>query len=580
MKNIQDFLDKDSSKLTLGESSILNINKKFVDFDSNLLELDIFKNYGFSIGIIYSIDNKNWSLPKDITDFEQEIEYYKDLARINQVEFYVHIKLIFKLVDDSNNIFTQYNQNNSDYFPEIILNDLKYDGETLLNQELITIEQYVEIVKKFPSWNLYDNQKVTIDRWLSECVAVNNRIGHQCIYFKTEPNHEKIIETLSSITTRDVVSIKKIIISSPDNELPTDRNTFTEWDMPMIDDFIIHIPDLLFKLIFGNEIPSQKDFIYLPILNKLYTINSVQPGQKFMGVTGWWECYLIKYEEDENVSKDLLNTDLMKGITSVINTIPNLDEESISDLYNKFENIIDDGLITADKEVTTTIEEKKEVTNNLNNHLVDSTSYVSLKETENQRNFYNKRLKIVTINPDSLSFPLNMYDVSTVEERKIGLNYDLIDATKINKFSTIINPNSKILLSFNFVLIKRFSSNIIDILYSDNIFLSLKIKGKNLILIKDTQEYIINYRFEESNFYQINITENTINICILENKQKRIVHIYEYQLINITDNNLKITNINLYGGNYYLGQLLFKINGNKILEDKTLPVLNMNSFGL
>ena len=580
MKNIQDFLDKDSSKLTLGESSILNINKKFVDFDSNLLELDIFKNYGFSIGIIYSIDNKNWSLPKDITDFEQEIEYYKDLARINQVEFYVHIKIIFKLVDESNNIFTQYNQNNSDYFPEIILNGLKYDGETLLNQELITIEQYVEIVKKFPSWNLYDNQKVTIDRWLSECVAVNNRIGHQCIYFKTEPNHEKIIETLSSITTRDVVSIKKIIISSPDNELPTDRNTFTEWDMPMIDDFIIHIPDLLFKLIFGNEIPSQKDFIYLPILNKLYTINSVQPGQKFMGVTGWWECYLIKYEEDENVSKDLLNTDLMKGITSVINTISNLDEESISDLYNKFENIIDDGLITADKEVTTTIEEKKEVTNNLNNHLVDSTSYVSLKETENQRNFYNKRLKIVTINPDSLSFPLNMYDVSTVEERKIGLNYDLIDATKINKFSTIINPNSKILLSFNFVLIKRFSSNIIDILYSDNIFLSLKIKGKNLILIKDTQEYIINYRFEESNFYQINITENTINICILENKQKRIVHIYEYQLINNTDNNLKITNINLYGGNYYLGQLLFKINGNKILEDKTLPVLNMNSFGL
>ena len=37
MKNIQDFLDKDSSKLTLGESSSLNINKKFVDFDSNLL---------------------------------------------------------------------------------------------------------------------------------------------------------------------------------------------------------------------------------------------------------------------------------------------------------------------------------------------------------------------------------------------------------------------------------------------------------------------------------------------------------------------------------------------------------------
>lgn len=76
------------------------------------------------------------------------------------------------------------------------------------------------------------------------------------------------------------------------------------------------------------------------------------------------------------------------------------------DLYNKFENIIDDGLITAEIKKLQLLLRRKEVTNNLNNHLVDSTSYVSLKETENQRNFYNKRLKIVTINPDPLSLHL------------------------------------------------------------------------------------------------------------------------------------------------------------------------------
>ena len=58
-----------------------------------------------------------------------------------------------------------------------------------------------------------------------------------------------------------------------------------------------------------------------------------------------------------------------------------------------------------------------------------------------------------------------------------------------------------------------------------------------------------------------------------------MVHIYDYELFNDLDN-FKFTSININGGNYYLGQFLLKINNNKILEDKTLPVLNMNSFGL
>ena len=575
MKDIKDFMMTDDSKLTLESSSILFIKEKFIDFDSELLVIDIFKNFGFSLNVMYSIDNQNWSIPKSISEFDIEIKYYKQLAQINNVEFYCYIKIIVKLIDSSNNIFTQYNQNLSDYFPTIIFNDISYNDETLLNKDLIEVEQYIDIVNKFPSWNLYDNQQISIDRWLSECVAVNTRIGHQCIYFKTDPDRDKIENTLSSITKRDVSAIKKLIFSCPDNELPTDRNIFSEWDMPMIDDFSIHIPDLLFKMIFGNEIPSTKDFIYLPILNKLYTLNSVQPGQKFMGVTGWWECFLIKYEDDENVSKD----NLLSGINSVIGTLPNLDEESISDLYSKFENILDDGLIDSESILEETIEEKKEATNNFSNKLVDSTSFISLKETENQRKFFNKRLKINTINPDSLSFPINMYDVSTVKDREIGITYDLIDATKINKFSTEIIDSSKILLSFNFVLLKRFSTDIIDLFFNTNILFTIKIKGKNLIIMKNNQEYIINYKLDEDCFYQINITEKNVMIFVLNNKEKSLVHIFDYQLL-INQQKINLTSINIYGGSYYLGQLLFKINNKKILEDKTLPVLNMNSFGL
>lgn len=575
-----DFMDKDTSKLSLDVSSILIFKNKFIEFDSDLLVIDIFNNFGFDLNMMYSVDGQNWSIPKSINEFEDEIVYYKNLAQTNAVEFYCYLKLIVRLIDDTNNMYSQFNSNIKDYFPEIIFNDIAYDNTTLLSNGSVVVEQYIEIIKKFPTWNLYDNQQVTIDRWLSECVAVTNRTGHQCIYFKTEPVQEEINNTLASITKRDVAGIKKLIISSPDNELPSDRNTFSEWDMPMIDDFVIHIPDLLFKLVFGQEIPSSKDFLYLPILNKLYTVNSVQPGQKFMGVTGWWECYLIKYEDDENVNKDnLLDDNMMSGISAVLNTIPNLDEETISDLYSKFEDVLDDGLVDVESVLEATIEEKKEATNNFSNKLVDSTSFISLKETENQRKFFNKRLKVITINPDSLSFPINMYDVSAIDLRKIGLTYDLLDATKINKFSTQVNVDSDILITFNFVLLKRFTAEIIDVLYNDSILFTVKVKGKNLIILKDSTEYIINYKFEENYFYQINITNNSVSIFILENKKKQMVHIFEYTLFNDT-NNVKLSSINLYGGMYYLGQFLVKINNNKILEDKTLPVLNMNSFGL
>ena len=134
MKDIKDFMMTDDSKLTLESSSILFIKEKFIDFDSELLVIDIFKNFGFSLNVMYSIDNQNWSIPKSISEFDIEIKYYKKLAQINNVEFYCYIKIIVKLIDSSNNIFTQYNQNLSDYFPTIIFNDISYNDETLLNK--------------------------------------------------------------------------------------------------------------------------------------------------------------------------------------------------------------------------------------------------------------------------------------------------------------------------------------------------------------------------------------------------------------------------------------------------------------
>lgn len=579
MKDILDFLNINGTgkKLTFTDSVILHITEGFLDFDENIFNIDIAQNHGFNVKLIISFDNVNWSIPKDLSDITEELIMNKELSIINNTPFIVRFKIFIRQIDESNNSLTQYNQNVNENQSEIVLNDISYGGVNLYDK--IKVTEYVETIKRFPSWNLYDNQQISIDRWKAECIAVTVRTGHQCIYFKTEPDNEEIRHTLSALCDRSVVAIKKMYFSSPENELPTDRNIFTEWDMPMMDEFVVHIVDDLFKQIFGNTIPQNKDFLYIPILNKLYTVNSVQPGIKFMGSLGWWEVFLTKYEEDEIVEKNI--DSVIQMVQNTVTNIPNLDEESISDIYDHFENMMDDGLITAQKQLTITTEEKKKATQGYSNKLVDSTFYIDLKDTEIQREWYAKRLKIVSINPDNLAFPLSVYNFNSVTDRTIGLIYNLTNAVSINKFPIDIKKDTEINISFNFVFLKRYTNEIIDINCNGIPIFTISLKQKSLVIKRDNLEFNVTYKFEENEFYQINISNNKVMIFQLTDNNKELVHIFEYDLF-VNENetfNLISNEIILYGGPYYLGQFQFSINKNKIIDDKTLPLLKMNVFG-
>lgn len=585
MKDINSSVDM-SSVIKLNSSSILQINSIIENFDTNKFSINILSNNGFKIDISYCVISEDdsyelWSYPKSIFEFENELQIIS--------KNFIHlpnIKIKFKLTNISEK--NQYFKNQSNLFntipqtnitqAEIVIDKIEYDGCSLIDD--ITIISVEETINLYPTFNLYNNQQVTINRWLQECVAVNNRVGHHCIYFKTEVNDT--INTLNSIESRDVNSIKRIVVSVPDNELPTDRVTFSEWDIPMMEDFIIHIPDLLFKNIFGNEIPSNEDFIYFPILNKLYSINTVQPGGRYMGQTGWWECYLIKFEDDELVSKNEIrknptplqsNPNSILAIQNVINTVPNIDDKDISELYSIFENVSNNDIVDTEYLGENTVEEKKLVTDNFSNRLIDSTHYVDLKETDYQREKYHQRLKIITINPDSLSFPLNVYDASNVEQRIIALTYNLNEATKINKFERVISNTKPIKLRFDFVMLKRFNSDIFDIVSGNVNVFNLSMRGKSFILTFQEKEYKLDYKFIENVLYQIELTNTTLSIFDSSNL------VYKLEFNELTNYEFNTTELIWYGGNYYFGNTRLFLNDNQIINDKNLPVLIMNQFG-
>lgn len=567
----------DSNKIEFFESTFLYFQRTFdaLNIVTDIV-LEVSKNVNFEVLFAYSLDDSNYS------------EYVKQSDCIitdNLIPIYVSIQCKRIINTDSKTPTTIYQTENIDpTIANLIIDSIKYLGEEITDVKFKTI---YDIVNEYPKWNFYDNQNVQVDRWLKQCNAISESFGLVCVYFKTEPTEEGTVHTIANHSMRNVVKIKKIHFLIPDNEIPEDRNNYTDWDFALQDDFIIHIINQKFVQAFGNVIPSEKDYLYFPMINKLFRINTApQPKKGFMGVSAWWEVFLAKYEDDDTVTIDADLKNSMTGIPEFDEGMELIEYQELSDVLNEIDLFKSDTVFSVEKIQKDTVEEKKKVTQNYTNKLEDSNFYVSLKETEAQREFYNKRLTIVSINPDDSSFPINMYNCSDVQKRVIGMQYSLLDYTTKNKFSTVVDTGYQI--SFNFVLMNNFVGEIFDILSNFVSIITIKNNRNTLELIDNSnqQSFLINYKFIQKELYQIIIDYNlslrqySIKIFSLINMEKNL----EYQNIYIHDNNQQnlnnlITNLDLFGGTYLVNDISISINNKNILKDVCNPLLQMNKLG-
>lgn len=559
--------------INLFEDSVIYFKNKFVNFDIDKLVLFVKTQIDFEIKFAFSLDNVNWSFPVEKENWNFE---YQSINELNDFYLSIWCKKINLQKSDSNTLFLNQNIDNKNIH-ELLIEKIVYDSVNIeFNENTIFINTLNKIVNTNNKWNFYDNQQTNIRRWLDTCVSVVNSYGHQCIYFKTEVI--EVNNTLATNVLRNVVNIKKIPIISPDNELPQDRNVYSEWDMPMEGDFVIHVVDEVFKNAFGEtKVPLSKDYLYLPIINKLFRVSSVQPVNGFMGRIGWWEVFLSKFEDDETIK-------ISNELKEVYSGIQEFDDSF--DLLDEYENIIDEDVLDNEYIDEKTSEEKREVTNNFSNRLVDSTHYIDLKETELQRQFYSKNLAIVSINPDNHAFPVTMYNCSDIEKRVVALTYNLVDLVSKNKNKLICDTFE---FSTNFVLLQKFSGELFDFIGPNELSLfTLEFNRKKLTLIvhKYQLNYVINYDFIENEFYQILIKYDShykqlsVRIYLLENKQKNLVFQNLYILNSENYSKFEFNKLYLYGGKFLTNEVILKINENKILTDNVTPVLVMNKMGL
>ena len=148
----------------------------------------------------------------------------------------------------------------------------------------------------------------------------NNIFGHEVTYFKTEPDARTEDVILMEYSLHDVVSKDTVKILVPDNEFPSEANTYDIFGMEFAE-FEIHIVAEEFEKVFGlGTSPRNMDYMYIPIINKMYEVESVSLADEFNKENSYWRVKLIKYQDRTSVNKGEFEQDtddLTTGIEEV-----------------------------------------------------------------------------------------------------------------------------------------------------------------------------------------------------------------------------------------------------------------------
>lgn len=608
---VKTVIDRENKYLQFTEGTYLYFTDMFPSVDFSKFKLSIPENSNFNILWAYSFVPNQFLSYKPIEEYPNIIEYKS--ASGENIPIYVSIFFQKDWVDITTTDL-DVKSHNLEIEHSIILERDMFYGLKRLDYR---IKSFSDIYQKQTSWNLYNNTEVVINNWKNQCRAIATLGGIQCLYFRTVPKES--VDTLRTHNIREVSDIKRMYINLPNGEVPQDKFIYTDWDMPLQDDFMVHIVIELFQQAFGeNTVPEEKDFIYFPLFQKIFRVSTMQPVNRYMGQVAWWEVYLAKFEDDETVKidKSLLqnvsDVDYVLGLGNVEISedkfpetewdtehefLPEVTPEATHNkkVLDAQKSIIDDiqqhinsSVVSSDKLDFKTIEERKTATAGMSNNLVDSTFNVSLKETEKIRESFDNRLNIVSVNPSSEAFPINMYDTKTVERRVIALTWNLYDFTTKNKFSTTIGSGFN--LSFDYVLSGSFNSEILAL--SDRwgfqkFIIELKRNKLSVNDVNSAQEFLVDFKLEKNEFYQIQLIYNvirqsyTVLIYGLVLSEKQLLHSQEFQIkksIFTNSVNTEVSKVYLFGGNQYLGNLILFINDNKILHDTCKPLLVMNEF--
>ena len=179
----------------------------------------------------------------------------------------------------------------------------------------------------------YDVMGPGIQLWKDLSCAVSEMFGHCVRYFKTQAKLESADTILKEYSLYSVTDVKDIKILVPGNEFPDNAVQFFPFDMDFGDGIEVHIVKEHFERAFGyDDLPEQKDYLYFPLLDRIYEVHSAYLFKDFMAAEAYYKVMLFKWQDKQNVMRE--NPDIAQYVDDLTENFdeilqPEIDKEFI-----------------------------------------------------------------------------------------------------------------------------------------------------------------------------------------------------------------------------------------------------------
>lgn len=270
--------------------------------------------------IRYSRNRKDWSLWYDISptnlgstsdiifedcsNFYFEVKYEYDDGTFNELSSIIQvneIKLRFGSSQSQPNTFS----------PSIACSDEKCTTIVAESNPAFRPYQVDSAIGMFKELSFY----------------ANTMFGHEVVYFRTVPESDSGDFIFKEWTLFKNVDRKCLKILVPNNAFPSNDPKYTDFGLDFQMPFEIHIDHRYFQSIFGKEThPRHRDFLYFPLLNRMYEITGTYLHRGFMMTPSYWKINLQKYNPNIDM---LLTDDSRHFLDNVIQSTEDLFKEEV-----------------------------------------------------------------------------------------------------------------------------------------------------------------------------------------------------------------------------------------------------------
>lgn len=230
-------------------------------------------------------DNCMYSWSTDSVCWTNWVNYntYKKLAKNLESDFYLRILISdsLKSVSLNGNISNCYNIS--------------------LDSTQTFLQDFCGNANLFQPYNNLDCA-IQLQQQMSDSIVC--MFGIPVYYFKVIPEPSSKDYTFKEYVLYNVQSVKQIKLMIPDGTMPSSNPKLTEFDFDWQIDWETEISKSQFAKAFGdNVIPMARDFIYVPMMKRMWEVNSAYDPKEegIMWQSSTWKLQLVKYNDATNV---------------------------------------------------------------------------------------------------------------------------------------------------------------------------------------------------------------------------------------------------------------------------------------